>query len=110
MAKKHLTQQGLDQIRKIRENMNKSRVLVEPESATLELGLDTISNVDTTKRTLAKPIRVQEVISGKIIDFSSVKEAYLNLTDKVSISTIKRYLDTGKSKNGYIFFSVNDID
>ena len=61
-----MTQEGLDQIRKIRENMNTSRVLVESESATLEVGKEIISNVDTTKRTLVKPISVQEVKSGKI--------------------------------------------
>ena len=107
IAKKHLTQEGLDQIRKIRENMNTSRVLVESESATLEVGKEIISNVDTTKRTLVKPISVQEVKSGKTLNFSSIKEAYLYLLNinKVSISTISRYLDTGKSVKGYIFFS-----
>jgi hypothetical protein len=107
-----LTQEGLDQIRKIRENMNTSRVLVESESATLEVGKEIISNVDTTKRTLVKPISVQEVKSGKTLNFSSIKEAYLYLLNinKVSISTISRYLDTGKSVKGYIFFSVNNID
>lgn len=58
----------------------------------MEVGLDIISNVYTTKRTVAKPIRVQEVksLSGKISYFS-ILEAYLNLPDKVSRSTIKRY-------------------
>lgn len=112
IAKKHLTQEGLDQIRKIRGNMNTSRVLVESESATLEVGREIISNIDTTKRRLVKPISVQEVKSGKIIKFSSIKEAYLYISrfNKVSISTISRYLDTGKSIKGYIFFSVNNID
>lgn len=113
IAKKHLTQEGLDQIRKIRENINIRRVLVEPESAaTLEVGNKRFSNVDTTKRPLVKPISVQEVKSGKTKKFSSIREAYLYLSNinKVSISTISRYLDTGKSVKGYIFFSVNNID
>jgi len=112
IAKKHLTPEGLDQIRKIRENMNTSRVLVESGSAALEVGKEVISNVDTTKRALVKPINVQEVKSGKIRKFSSIKEAYLYISqfNKVSITTIIRYLDTGKSINGYIFFSKNNID
>jgi hypothetical protein len=35
LAKKHLTLEGIDQIRKIRGNMNTSRVLVESETASL---------------------------------------------------------------------------
>lgn len=106
-----MTPEGLDHIRKIRENMNSNRVLVESESATLDVANETISNVDTIKRTLVKPISVQEVKSGKTLKFSSIKEAYLYLhkINKVSISTISRYLDTGKSVKGYIFFSENNI-
>ena len=107
IAKKHLTQQGLDQIRKIRENMNTKRVLVESESATLGVGNDIIPKVNITKRARVKPISVQEVKSGKIIKFYSIREAYLCLQKKVSISTISRYLDTGKSAEGYIFFNIN---
>lgn len=107
-----MTPEGLDQIRQIRANMNTSRVLVESESATLEVGNDIISNVETSKRILAKPISVQEVKSGKTRNFDSIKETYLYLLNinKVSISTISRYLDTGKSVKGYIFLSVNNID
>lgn len=111
-GKRHLTQEGLDQIRKIRENLNTSRVLVESESAYLEGGNDLISKVDVIKRTLVKPISVQEVKSGKTRNFASIKEAYLYLSNfnKVSVSTISRYLDTGKSVKGYIFFSENNTN
>jgi exosome complex RNA-binding protein Csl4 len=107
-----LTHEGLDQIRKIRENLNTSRVLVESEPACLEGGSDLISKVDAVKRTLVKPISVQEVKSGKTRNFSSIKEAYLFLSNinKVSVSTISRYLDTGKSVKGYIFFSENNTN
>lgn len=65
IAKKHLTPEGLDQIRQIRANMNTSRVLVESESATLEVGNDIISNVETSKRILAKPISVKRLNQAK---------------------------------------------
>ena len=107
IAKKHLTPEGLDQIRKIRENMNTKRVLVDSESATLEVGKNIIPNVDTTKRGRVKPIIVQEVKSGKTFNFNSVREAYLGLQDKVPMTTINRYLDTGKPVRGYIFFNLN---
>nr|ATI20347.1 LAGLIDADG endonuclease [Juglanconis sp.] len=112
IAKKHLTLEGIDQIRKLRGNMNTSRVLVESESPCLEVGKEIISNVNVIKRRLVKPIRVQEVKSGKTLNFSSIREAYLYLLNinKVSISTISRYLDTGKSVKGCVFFSVNNID
>ena len=100
-----MTPEGLDQIRKIRENMNTKRVLVDSESATLEVGKNIIPNVDTTKRGRVKPISVQEVKSGKT--FNSVREAYLGLQDKVPMTTINRYLDTGKPVRGYIFFNLN---
>ena len=60
-----MTPEGLDQIRKIRENMNTKRVLVDSESATLEVGKNIIPKVDTTKRARVKPISVQEVKSDK---------------------------------------------
>jgi len=62
---------------------------MESGPAALEVGKEVISNVDATKRTLAKPINVQEVKSGKILKFSSIKEAYLYISqfNKVSIST-----------------------
>jgi hypothetical protein len=107
IAKKHLTPEGLDQIRKIRENMNTKRVLVDSESATLEVGKNIIPKVDTTKRARVKPISVQEVKSGKTFNFNSVREAYLGLQDKVPMTTINRYLDTGKPVRGYIFFNLN---
>lgn len=118
IAKKHLTLEGLDRIRKIRGNINTSRVLVESGTASLiylasdEVGNEIISNVYTTNRKPVKPISVQEVKSGKILKFSSIREAYLYLLNinKVSISTISRYLDTGKSVKGYIFSSLNNKD
>ena len=104
-----MTQEGLDQIRKIRENMNTKRVLVESELGVSYLGVDSdiIPKVDTTKRARVKPISVQEVKSGKILRFNSIREAYVCLQKKVPISTIIRYLDTGKAKEGYIFFNIN---
>lgn len=45
--------------------MNTSRVLVESESATLEVGNDIISNVETSKRILAKPISVKRLNQAK---------------------------------------------
>ena len=102
-----MTPEGLDQIRKIRENMNTKRVLVDSDSATLEVGKNIIPNVDTTKRGRVKPIIVQEVKSGKTFHFNSVREAYLGLQDKVPMTTINRYLDTGKPVRGYIFFNLN---
>lgn len=107
IAKKHLTPEGLDQIRKIRENMNTKRVLVDSESAIMEVGKYILPKVDTTKRARVKPIIVQEVKSGKTFNFNSVREAYLGLQDKVHMTTINRYLDTGKPVRGYIFFNLN---
>jgi hypothetical protein len=66
-----------------------------------------IPKVDTTKRARVRPISVQEVKSGKIFHFNSVREAYLGLQDKVPMTTINRYLDTGKPVRGYIFFNLN---
>jgi len=65
---------------------------------------------DVIKRPLVKPISIQEVISGKTRNLSSIREAYLYLSDinQISISTISRYLDTGKSIKGYIFKRVNN--
>lgn len=61
IAKKHFTPEGLDQIRKIRENINTNRVLVYSVSAPLELGNNIIPKVDATKRARLKPISVHDI-------------------------------------------------
>jgi hypothetical protein len=61
-----LTPEGLDQIRIIRENMNTKRVLVDSESATMEVGKYIIPKVDTTKRARVKPISVQEGLLNQV--------------------------------------------
>lgn len=102
MAKKHLTPEGLDRVRQIKGGLNKSRVLEGSGSASLE----------DPKRVQVKPISVQEVISGKTLNYPSIRAAYLALSDlnTVSISTISRHIDTGKSVNGFIFSSLNNQD
>lgn len=99
-AKKHLTPEGLDRVRQIKGGLNKSRVL--EDSASLE----------DPKRVQVKPISVQDVISGKTQKFPTIRAAYFYLSDinKVSISTISRHLDTGKSVNGFLFSSLNNQD
>lgn len=92
-------------MRKIRSTMNKSRAFVDSGSAQLEESLG-------TKRVVVKPISVREIVSGKILKFNSIREAYLYLSviNKVSISTISRNIDTGKSVKGYVFSSLNNSD
>lgn len=68
-----MTPEGLDQIRIIRENMNTKRVLVDSESATMEVGKYINPKVDTTKRARVKPISVQEVKSGKTFNFNTLQ-------------------------------------
>lgn len=103
IAKKSLTPEGLDQVRKIRSGMNKSRALVDLGSAQLEESL-------VTKRVVVKPVSVRDIVSGKILKFNSIREAYLYISkiNKVSISTISRNIDTGKSVKGYVFSSLNN--
>lgn len=62
IAKKHLTPEGLAQVREIKESMNKSRGLVDLDIA--DLGEHTVK-----KRPLVKPISIQEVKSGNIRNF-----------------------------------------
>ena len=89
-------------MRKIKGGMNKSRALVDSGSAFIE----------GPKRVQVKPISVQEVISGKTRNFPSLRAAYLYLSNinNVSISTISRYLDTGKSVKGFIFSSLKNLN
>jgi hypothetical protein len=107
LAKKHLTQEGLDRVRKIRSTLNKSRAFVDSGSTQIEENLGT-----STKRVLMKAISVREVASGKIRCFSSIREAYFYLSPvtKVSISTISRNIDTGKPVKGYTLSRLNSTD
>ena len=58
IAKKHLTPEGFDQVRQIKEDMNKSRGLVDS-------GIAHLGEHPVMKRPRVKPISIQEVISGK---------------------------------------------
>lgn len=99
-----MTQEGLDRVRLIKRGMNKTRaVLVDSESACLE----------GPKRVRVKPISIQEAISGKTRNLPSIKAAYLYLSGinkEVFISTINRYLDTGKSVKGFMFSTPKNSD
>lgn len=107
-----MTQEGFDQVRQIRSVMNKSRALVYSGSVGIEESTASEGSPTVKKRALVKPISIREVASGKILNFTSIREAYLYLSDinKVSVSTISRNIDTGKSVKGYIFSSLKNPD
>jgi len=105
ITKKHLTQEGLDRVRLIKQGMNQSRILlINSESAAF---------LESPRKVRTKSIIIQEVISGKTHHLPDVKAAYFYLSEinkKVPISTIKRNLDTGKSVKGFIFITLKNAD
>jgi hypothetical protein len=56
-----------------------------------------------SRKTQGHPIKVRNIITNCEITFDSLTFAYKQL--KISVKTIKKYLDTNQSYKNFLFFS-----